>query len=168
VPNLYNDLLKHYVAFSLTAVSSQTTASNAIAQGSNFQISYEHSAQASAKKNPDYRYVYLPDSVDLSNSAKNSYYSQAVIVVPGLGLPGTASSVSIPGTRVAWGITILNKAPNQENAIKFLQLLLGNTGTSALTTKGPAPITPALVSTSDYPKLPASLKPLVRATTISP
>ena len=73
VPNLYNDLLKHYVAFSLTAVTSQTTGSNAIAVGSNFQFSYEHSAQASAKRNPDYRYVYLPDSVDLSNSAKNSY-----------------------------------------------------------------------------------------------
>jgi molybdate/tungstate transport system substrate-binding protein len=160
VPNLYNDLLKHYVAISLS--TSKTSASNDITAGSDFQFSYEHSAQATANKNPDYRYVYLPDSVDLSNSAKNSYYSHSVIVVPGLGLSGTPPSVSIPATRVVWGVTILNKAPNRDNAIKFLQLLLGSTGTNALTANGPRPTAPAVVSSSDYKKLPALLKPLVK------
>ena len=168
VANLYNDLLKHYTAFSLAEATSQPNAPNQIAAGSDFQFSYEHSAQASAKKNPDYRYVYLPDSVDLSNSQKNSYYSQAAIVVPGLGLPGAATSVSIPATRVSWGVTILSKTPNRDNAIKFMQLLLGSTGTSALKANGPIPISPAIVSTSDYRKVPDSLKQLVKAANVSP
>jgi molybdate/tungstate transport system substrate-binding protein len=165
VPNLYNDLLRHYVAFSLTAPKS---ASNQIALGSDFQLSYEHSAQANAKKNPDYRYVYLPDSVDLSNSEKNGYYSRAAIVVPGLGLPGAARSVSIPATRVAWGVTVLNKAPNQDNAIQFLQLLLGSSGANALAAHGPSPMNPAVVNPRDYKKLPASLKALVKESDVFP
>jgi molybdate/tungstate transport system substrate-binding protein len=161
VPNLYNDLLKHYVAFAASA-------SNETALGSDFQFSYEHSAQAKAKKEPDYRYVRLPDSVDLSNPGKNEYYRQSTIVVPGLGLTGAASTVSIPALRVAWGVTILNKAPNRDNAIKFLQLLLGSTGSAALATNGPDPVVPAVVSIIDYKRLPAALRSLVKATNVSP
>ena len=130
VPDLYDSLLEHYLvmAGAGAAHTPGSPAPFALGKQYNFQLGYEHGAQAAAKKNPDYRYVYLPDSVDLSNSAKNGYYSQAVIVVPGLGLPGTAQSVTIPATRVAWGVTILNKTPNRENAIKFLQILLGSTG----------------------------------------
>jgi tungstate ABC transporter binding protein WtpA len=168
VPNLYNDLLKHYTTFSLTQAASKTNASsNQSALSSDFQFSYEHSAQATAKKNPDYRYVYLPDDVDLSNSKKNSDYSGATIVVPGLGLPGTPLSATIPGTRVAWGVTLFNRARNRENAIKFLQLLLGSTGKSALGLYGPSPVSPASVSPADYQKIPDPLKALVTATKLS-
>ena len=55
----------------------------------------------------------------------------------------------------------MKDAPNRENAIKFLQLLLGPTGTASLKENGPAPIAPALVSPADFPKLPGSLRPLV-------
>jgi len=166
VPDLYDSLLEHYLvmAGAGAAHTPGSPAPFALGKQYNFQLGYEHGAQAAAKKNPDYRYVYLPDSVDLSNSAKNGYYSQAVIVVPGLGLPGTAQSVTIPATRVAWGVTILNKTPNRENAIKFLQILLGSTGKDALAANGPTPITPASVSAKDYRKLPASLQPLVKST----
>jgi tungstate ABC transporter binding protein WtpA len=168
VPNLYNDLLKHYTTFSLTEAASKAVASsNQIALSSDFQFSYEHSAQATAKKNPDYRYVYLPDDVDLSNSKKNGYYSGATIVVPGLGLPATPLSATIPGTRVTWGVTLLSRARNKENAIKFLQLLLGSTGKSALMLYGPSPVSPASVSVADYRKIPDALKPLVTATKLS-
>ncbi len=166
IPNLYNDLLKHYVAISQS--TTKTSAANEIALHSDFQFTYEHSAQAMAQKNPDYRYVHLPDSVDLSNPAKNSYYFHATIAVPGLGLPGNAPSVLIPATRAAWGITIPNKAHNRDNAIKFLQLLLGSAGASALTTSGPSPVTPAAVKIDDYGKLPASLRSLVKAANIFP
>jgi molybdate/tungstate transport system substrate-binding protein len=67
----------------------------------------------------------------------------------------------IPGAHVAWGITILKDAPNKENAIKFLQLLLGPTGTELLRENGPDPLMPALVSASDFGKVPEPLRPLV-------
>ena len=108
-----------------------------------------------AAANPDFRYVNLPDEITLSAAAKESYYRQhALVVLPGLGTPGSARSVPVRGTRVAWGITLLKNAPNRENAIKFLQLLLGAAGAATLKENGPVPISPAMVSSSDFRKPP--------------
>jgi hypothetical protein len=57
---------------------------------------------------------------------------------------------------------LLNEAPNKENAVKFLQMLLGPAGTAFLNEKGPEPISPALVTSADSHKLPESLRPLVK------
>ena len=100
-----------------------------------------------ASTNPDFRYVDLPDEINLSDPAKDSYYAKnAVVVLPGLGTARSAQTVAVRGTRVAWGITLMNDAPNRANAVKFLQLLLSPTGTAMLKENGPAPIEPALVS----------------------
>jgi hypothetical protein len=56
----------------------------------------------------------------------------------------------------------MNDAPNKENAVKFLQLLLSPAGTASLNENGPAPITPALVTSADFHKLPEALRPLVK------
>ncbi|MBV9170182.1 MAG: extracellular solute-binding protein [Chloroflexi bacterium] len=156
MPNLYNNLLGHYVATPATAPA------NAFAIGKqyDFQFIYEHSAAATAQSNPDYRYAYLPDDVDMSNSAKNALYKQAVVTMPGLALGDPP--VDVQGSRVAWGLTIMNSAPNRENAIAFLQLLLtpGGVGQSTLDKVGPSPVTPAVVSADDHSNLPAELQPL--------
>lgn len=170
LPDLYNALLEHYLAIPSTVTSATTNALTQFALGKqyDFSLTYEHSAVTAAASNPEYRYVLLPDSIDLSNPANNSTYAQATVVVPGLGTTGTAPSVTIPGSRVEWGVTIVTNAANEANAVTFLQLLLGPTGTSALTTNGPTPITPAVVSASDFAKLPASLQPLVKQGSVSP
>jgi len=158
VPTLYNDLLEHYFAIPATAPAS----ANALGRQFDFQLIYEHSAQAAAQTNPDYRYAYLPDDVDLSNPAKNGAYQQAKLLEPGLGVPGAPDPVVLPATRVAWGLTILNNAPNRENAIKFVQLLLtpDGVGQTSLQKVGPAPISPAVVSPDDWAQLPAELQRL--------
>ena len=94
----------------------------------------------------------MPDDIDLSNPAKNDYYRQAVVKMPGLGEPGSDASVDVRATRTAWGLTIRQSAPNREGAIKFLQLLLapGEIGQMTLQKVGPAPITPAIVSADDF------------------
>jgi len=112
------------------------------------------------KDKANYRYVNLPDSINLGNSEKNPYYARAIIVVPDLFGTGF---VPIPATRVKWGVTVLKDAPNKANGIKFLQFLLGPDGQGALETYGPAPIIPAEVCRDDYWELPASLQPLVYA-----
>lgn len=158
VPNLYNNLLQHYVALPAAAPA------NAFVLGKqyDFQLIYEHSALGIAQTNPDYRYAYLPDDIDLSNPAKNEFYKQAVVRMPGLGIPGSDASVDVQATRTAWGLTIMKSAPNRENAIKFLQLLLapGDIGQATLQKVGPAPISPPLVSADDYAQLPAELRSL--------
>jgi ABC-type Fe3+ transport system substrate-binding protein len=53
-------------------------------------------------------------------------------------------------------------APNRENAVEFLELLLGPKGTALLKENGPDPLSPAQVSAGDLRKLPESLRPLVK------
>ena len=156
VPNLYNNLMEHLV---IPGADHSVPPVPALGKRFDFQLIYEHSAQGMASTNPDFRYVDLPDEINLSDPAKNSYYAHAVVVLPGLGTPQSAQTIAVPGTRVAWGITLLKDAPNRENAVKFLQLLLSPTGAAMLKDNGPAPIEPAFVSSADYRKLPESLRP---------
>jgi molybdate/tungstate transport system substrate-binding protein len=157
VPNLYNNLLEHVI------IPGQNSGAT-LGKEFDFQIVYEHNARATAATNPDYRYVDLPGEINLSDPAKDVYYGQhAVVVIPGLGTSRSARTIAVPGAHVAWGITLLTDAPNKENAIKFLQLLLGAAGTRSLNENGPAPIAPALVSAADFDHLPEALRPLVRA-----
>ena len=159
VPNLSNNLMEHIV---IPGADRSVPPAPALGKKFDFQLIYEHSAQMMASTNPDFRYVDLPDEINLSDPTKDSYYAKnAVVVLPGLGTSRSAQTVAVRGTRVAWGITLLNDAPNRENAIKFLQLLLSPTGTAMLKENGPAPIEPALVSSKDYRRLPESLRPLV-------
>jgi molybdate/tungstate transport system substrate-binding protein len=120
-----------------------------------YSFTYQHNAYASSKQDSNYRYVNLPDKINLGNSDENRFYQRAVIVEPGLFGNGF---VPLPATRVIWGATILKTAPNPANAIAFLQLLLGPTGQAALTEFGPAPITPAIVRYSDFHNLPSQLQ----------
>ncbi len=160
VPNLSNDLMEHLV---IPGTDHSVPAVPALGKRFDFQLIYEHSAQAMASANPDFRYVDLPNEINLSDPARNSYYAKhAVVVLPGLGTPQSAQTIAVPGTRVAWGITLLRDAPNRDNAVKFLQLLLSPTGIAMLKENGPAPIEPAFVSYTDYRKLPESLRPLVK------
>jgi len=156
-PNLYNNFLGHVV------IAGSDPAAPTLGKGFDFQLTYEHSARATAGTNPDYRYVNLPDEINLSDPAKDANYRQnAVVVLPGLGTPRSARTIAVPGTHVAWGITLMKDAPNPANAIKFLQLLLSAAGKASLDENGPAPISPAQVSPADFRKLPDSLRNLVR------
>ena len=148
MPGVYNALLEHYM----------TPAVGALGKDFSFQFIYEHSAAAAAQRNPAYRYVRLPDRIDLSASANNSTYARASVTIPGLGSAGAPASVTIPATRTAWGLTIPRTSANVDDAIAFVNLLLGETGTAALKANGPAPLVPATVSRGDFPRVPKTLK----------
>lgn len=157
VPNLYNNLLEHLV------IMGQDSGA-VLGRQFDFQFTYEHNARAAAANDPDYRYVDLPAEINLSDPGKDAYYRQhAVVVLPGLGTARSARMIEVPGARVAWGITLLKDAPNRENAIRFLQLLLSPVGASALRENGPEPLSPAMVRSPDLRNLPDALRPLVRS-----
>ena len=159
VPNLYNNLLEHVV------IAGSDPFAPSLGKGFEFQLTYEHNARATASTNPDYRYVNLPDEINLSDPARDAYYRKsAAVVLPGLGTPSSARSITVPGAHVAWGITLLKNAPHRENAVKFLQLLLSPAGRASLDENGPEPISPAVVSPADFRKLPESLRSLVSLT----
>ena len=162
VPDLYNNLLEHVIT---PGQNSGAT----LGKGFDFQLIYEHNARATAAASPDYRYVDLPDEINMADPAKDTYYGRnAVVVIPGLGTPRSARTIAVPGAHVAWGITLLKDAPNEESAIRFLRLLLGEAGTRSLGENGPEPIAPALVSAADLPHLPEAIRPLVRGCSAGP
>ena len=154
VPDLYDTLLSHY---------SISKASDALGKTYDYQLIYEHSAFAAynADATKMYRYVRLPDDLNLANPAYQREYETASVLMPGLRAPGTPARVLVPATRVMWGLTIMDGAPHPGNAVKFLQLLFGSQGVAQQTATGPAPISPPIVSRSDYARVPVSLQSLV-------
>jgi molybdate/tungstate transport system substrate-binding protein len=165
VPDLSNSLLEHYT---ILPAGGPAASRPALGKDYNFQFIYAHSAASAAKNNSSYRFVALPDRIDLSTPANDSYYRRAAVTVPGIGPGATHSTVSIPATRVAWGLTIVKNTPNAANAGAFVRLLLGAEGNAALADVGPAPISPALISSADYARLPRALRPLVTASRARP
>jgi ABC-type molybdate transport system substrate-binding protein len=159
-PMLYDRLMSHVVVPGPNATHSTSRLGTLY----DFQFTYEHNARATAEKDSDYRYVDLPAEINLSDPAKNDYYAKnAVVILPGLELPGSAQTVAIHGASVAWGITLLKDAADRESGIKFLQMLLGPEGKAALTEHGPEPISPAQAARQDFRKIPAPLHSLVKA-----
>jgi molybdate/tungstate transport system substrate-binding protein len=155
VPNLYDNLLDHHIA-----TAAQGSPSIALGKGFDFQLIYEPSAYATSQTNPDYRYVNIPDAVNLGNPALNEFYRQAEIVVPDLSGRGF---VAIPATNVVYGVTIMKTAQNPANAVAFVQYLLGSNGQAALSSALFKLISPATVSRRDYHELPGELRPFVTA-----
>ena len=155
VPNLYDLLLGHY---------SIAKSTDALGKTYDYQLIYEHSAFAafSADTTKSYRYAKLPDEISLSNPQLNRHYPQATITIPGLRLPDTEETASIPGTRVVWGLTVLKSAANGANAVKFLRLLFGPQGVALQTAVGPAPISPPIVKAKEAASLPYPLRSLVK------
>lgn len=156
VPNLYDLLLEHYAVIK---------ANDALGTTYDYQLIYQHSALAAynADATKSYRYATLPDEVSLSDPKLNGRYQEAAITIPGLGLLDTDTTVTIPATRVVWGLTILKSAANPGNAIKFLQLLFSAQGMALQASAGPTPISPPVVSGKDFERLPVALRSLVRA-----
>jgi len=149
VPGLQNALLQHYQV----NVADPSASAPALGKDFSFQFTYEHNAARTAKQDPSYRYAALPPEIDLSRGGES-------ITIPGLGIPGSAPSVTIKASRVEWGVTIPVKSRNRENAVAFLALLLGPAGRDALATNGPAPLLPARVTAQDYDRVPLSVRTL--------
>lgn len=150
--DLYDTLLGHYSIIRTT---------DKLGTNYDYQVIYEFEALSAALADTTgtYRYVELPDTLNLGNPSLDKFYSEAGITVPGLDT-GDAP-VTIPATQVEWSLTVLNSAPNKSNAVKFLKLLFSSQGVAQQQALGPAPISPPVVSGEDYEHLPRELKSVV-------
>jgi len=168
VPNLYNDLLEHVLVTPASGIANSTPSSYQIGGASpvgayDYSITYEHSAYANWQNDPNYFYVTLPEQINLGYSSYNTTYNEAVVKVPDVTGNGL---VTIPGTQVVWGVTILKNAPNQSNAVQFLKYLLepAGPGQTALIADGPEPInvpspyTAEVATEQEWKNIPAALQ----------
>jgi ABC-type molybdate transport system substrate-binding protein len=158
LPGLYNALLQHYQV--TPADPAPGAAAAVLGREFSFQFTYEHTAAAAAKRDPSYRYALLPESIDLS-SANEAQYAGSRMTIPGLGTAGSAPWVTIPASRVAWGVTIATNSRHRDAALSFLSSLLGPPGREALAANGPPPLAPARVARAAARRLPDPLRGLV-------
>ena len=160
-PGLYQALYKNDTYHEGDKPPATPADPRSVFEHSDYRFSYEHSALAMARNDPNVRLALLPAEIGLSDSSQEAFYSQASLSISGLA--STDPHVTIKGSRVAWGITLLNSSKNSANAIAFLQFLLTpGKGPVLEQTTGPEPISPAVVNQDDYSRIPDVLRPLVR------
>jgi molybdate/tungstate transport system substrate-binding protein len=89
LPNLYDQMLTHYRIAGVPG---------GLGKAFDYQFTYEHGARAAAKndKTGNYRYVKLPDEVNLGNPAMSALYAKFSVPMPGLQSAGSAATVTSP------------------------------------------------------------------------
>ena len=99
-----------------------------------------------------FRYIELPKAINLSDPSENDKYKSVSIDIAGNN-PGTKIKVS--GDYINYSVTILDNAPQKEEAIDFLDFMLSPEGMKIFRENGQDPIIPF---STDHPELlPAKL-----------
>jgi molybdate/tungstate transport system substrate-binding protein len=98
------------------------------------------------------KYFELPVEINLSDPSKNDLYRSVSIDVAG-SKPNTKMKVT--GDYINYSITVLDKAPQKEEAVNFLEFLLSPEGMAIFKSYGQEPIVPFSTEQSDL--LPSKL-----------
>ena len=98
------------------------------------------------------KYIEMPKEINLSDPSKNDIYSSVSTEVAG-SKPGIKMKVT--GDYINYSITVIDKAPQKEEAVNFLEFLLSPTGMEIFKNNGQEPIIP--FTTEQLGKLPMKL-----------
>jgi molybdate/tungstate transport system substrate-binding protein len=98
------------------------------------------------------RYIELPKEINLSDPSKNDIYTSVSMDVAG-SKPGT--KMKVIADYINYSITVLDNAPQKEEAVNFLEFILSPEGMNIFKNNGQEPIMP--FSTEQVDKLPAKL-----------
>lgn len=108
------------------------------------------------------RYIELPPETDLSDPLLDPHYAEVSVDITG-GSPDEI--MTIKGSSMLYGVALLDKAPNREGAIRFMEFLLGDEGTRIMNEMGQKLGTMPVVS-GDKSLLPEELQPLTITETL--
>ena len=86
-----------------------------------------------------FKYVELPKEVNLSDPSKNKIYSTVSAEVAG-SKPGV--KIKVTGDYINYSITILDTAPQRDEAVAFIDFLLSPMGMSIFKKNGQEPLVP--------------------------
>ncbi len=100
-------------------------------------------------------YVTLPSQINLGNPQYSSFYSKVIVYI----LAGTKDERALPMAPIIYGITIPSTAQHKELALKFLEMLLGQTGRKIFERNGQSFLPQPL----GYGKIPGDLIGYVKA-----
>jgi molybdate/tungstate transport system substrate-binding protein len=99
-----------------------------------------------------FKYIELPKEINLSDPSKNNIYSSVSTEIAG-SKPG--KKMSVKGDYINYSITILDKAPQKDEAVKFMDFLLSHEGMTIFKKNGQEPLVPFLAD--PVMKLPPAL-----------
>jgi molybdate/tungstate transport system substrate-binding protein len=99
------------------------------------------------------KYIELPKAINLSDPSKSEIYSSVSTEIAG-NKPGVKMKVA--GDYINYSITVLDKAPQKEEAIKFIEFLITPEGLDIFRKNGQDPISPLIAE--PFEVLPPSLK----------
>jgi molybdate/tungstate transport system substrate-binding protein len=116
------------------------------------ELDYFFGYESTARQN-GYRFINLPDAINFSSDKYAAYYQQAELQLAGK-RPGT--SMRVTGQPIIYGITLVETAPNREQAIQFLEFLLDK-GMPFFENSGFIPIAPPIIPIEDRLYLPTQL-----------
>jgi molybdate/tungstate transport system substrate-binding protein len=103
-----------------------------------------------------FKFIELPDDVNLSVPALKEVYGSVSAIVTDK-KPGTTMEVS--GDVINYSISVLDKAPNRDEAMDFLEFILGVKGKEIFRKNGQEPLEP--IVSDQLANLPLKLRKLV-------
>jgi molybdate/tungstate transport system substrate-binding protein len=86
-----------------------------------------------------FRFIELPSETDLSDPLKDDLYATVSIEIAGRS-PG--DKIIVRGSYINYSLTLLNDAPAREEAIAFIDFILGPSGSRILRESGQEPLIP--------------------------
>jgi molybdate/tungstate transport system substrate-binding protein len=104
-----------------------------------------------------FKYIELPDEINLSSLALKEYYGRAGYMIPG-SAPGERTEIR--GDYISYSGTVPVNAPNRELAIKYFSFMLGEEGVKIFIDSGQDPLVPAVTKNSGA--VPDVLKGFIR------
>lgn len=102
------------------------------------------------------QYLELPNEVNLSDPEHEKLYNSVSVEIKG---HSPTEFISIIASNMVYGITILDNAPNREEAFRFLKFLLGEEGSAIMEKNGQESI--PLSVFGDKTKLPDNLLDII-------
>ncbi|SPF31898.1 Uncharacterized solute-binding protein Pmob_0379 [Candidatus Desulfosporosinus infrequens] len=145
---LYSALVENILPTNI--LTERETISSRLISG---ELDYFFGYESGARQN-GYRFVKLPEAINFSSFKYAKYYQQAEIILSGK-KPGTF--MTLTGKPIIYGVTLVEKAPNREVAIQFIEFVL-EAGMPFLQNSGLIPLSPPMISNSDLVHLPPQLR----------
>lgn len=119
----------------------------------NGELDYFFGYESTARQN-GYRFINLPDAINLSSEDYSAVYKQVELVLAGK-YPGT--SMVVKGQPITYGISLVETTRQREQAVRFLEFLLEQ-GEPYIAAAGLIPLSPPILPAGDYACLPVQLR----------
>jgi molybdate/tungstate transport system substrate-binding protein len=100
-----------------------------------------------------FKYIEFPKNINLSDPDLNNIYSSVSMEIAG-SKPG--EKMKVTGEYINYSLTVLEKAPQKEEAIKFAEFLISREGLNIFKANGQEPIIP--FSSEQIEQLPSQLR----------